>query len=350
MKDPNILAPVAVMPTKNNNVLMCAPVTEVRRVPCKARGVRGDHNLRTAYFDIPVNAEHGLMLVCSHEGCAASGRRFRYCAICDLPVAKRNFSKRHGHGLIKPTRGGAANSISSVSVATENTLAGTKHRRSVSNDEYFPQENVPPAQATVSPTLSPTLSQPFASTASVSSASAFQTVQSTTGAAIEEQDPNTGMMTIQLNPIEFQWLALFHNRPSMEDSEAMNRWMDNVIQLSEPSNVPSVTPPSWNTDGDATSSEGSTEASAMEPLAAVETSNKESDEELQPNTAEASRAIAAAEINSGLALAEAASTAAAALPGDEIELPPLKLQRSEGRASSVTSDWTDSDIDKVLAL
>jgi hypothetical protein len=158
------------------------------------------------------------------------------------------------------------------------------------------------------------------------------------------------MMTIQLNPIEFQWLALFHNRPSMEDSEAMNRWMDNVIQLSEPSNVPSVTPPSWNTDGDATSSEGSTEASAMEPLAAVETSNKESDEELQPNTDEASRAIAAAEINSGLALAEAASTAAAALPGDEIELPPLKLQRIEGRASSVTSDWTDSDIDKVLAL
>lgn len=341
MKDPNILAPVAVMPTKNNNVLMCAPVTEVRRVPCKARGVRGGHNLRTAYFDIPVNAEHGLMLVCSHEACAASGRRFRYCAICDLPVAKRNFSKRHGHGLIKPTRGGAVNSISSVSVATENTLAGIKHRRNVSNDEYFSQENVPPGQATVSPTQSSTLSQPFTSTPLVSS--------------IEEQDPNTGMMTMQLNPIEFQWLALFHNRPSMEDSDAMNRWMDNVLQLSEPSNVPSVTPPSWNTDSDATSSEGSTEVSSMDPLAAVETSNKESDAELQPNTAEASRAIAAAEINSGLALAEAASTAAAALPTevnpeDEIELPPLKRQRSEGRASSVTSDWTDSDMDKVLAL
>jgi hypothetical protein len=69
------------------------------RVPCKARGVKNDHNARNAYIEIPANPSHGLLLVCSHAECVSSGRRFRYCAVCYTPVAKRNFMVRHGHGL-----------------------------------------------------------------------------------------------------------------------------------------------------------------------------------------------------------------------------------------------------------
>ena len=252
MNDTKTLAPIAV---KNSGILMCAPVgsfnekilsnllTQVFRVPCKARGVRGYHNIRNAYFDIPVNAEHGMMLVCSHEACASSGRKFRYCAVCDLPVANRNFSKRHGHGIIKPTRGCGASDDEYL--PTENTLAGTKHPRKVSDDEYIQEVKVQPTTIPISPTLSP--SQPVTSAVVVvsSPSTEFQTVPSTTGAMMEGQDQNTGTMTMQLSPIEFEWLALFHNRPSMEDTEAMNQWMDSVLQLSEPRTVPSVTPPSW---------------------------------------------------------------------------------------------------------
>ena len=50
-----------------------------RRIPCKARGVSSKHVPENAYFDIPANAPHGLLLSCSNIECARSIRRFRYC-------------------------------------------------------------------------------------------------------------------------------------------------------------------------------------------------------------------------------------------------------------------------------
>lgn len=70
-----------------------------RRMPCKARGVTGGHVANTAFIDIPVNATHGTLLHCSHSCCRNSGRLFRFCTTCQVPVAKRNFSRRHSHVL-----------------------------------------------------------------------------------------------------------------------------------------------------------------------------------------------------------------------------------------------------------
>jgi hypothetical protein len=50
-----------------------------RRIPCKARGVSSKHIPENAYFEIPANAPHGLLLSCSSAECARSNRRFRYC-------------------------------------------------------------------------------------------------------------------------------------------------------------------------------------------------------------------------------------------------------------------------------
>lgn len=49
------------------------------RVQCRARGLSNTHNVDTAYFEIPHNAPHGLLLCCTHPECQASGRKFRYC-------------------------------------------------------------------------------------------------------------------------------------------------------------------------------------------------------------------------------------------------------------------------------
>lgn len=73
-----------------------------RRMPCRARSVPVGHTPQTAYLSIPPDAPHGMVLMCSHPHCAASGKRFRFCAVCDIPVAKRNFLKRHSHGLVSP--------------------------------------------------------------------------------------------------------------------------------------------------------------------------------------------------------------------------------------------------------
>ena len=70
------------------------------RMICKARNMPPDHNADTAYFEVPADAVHGQILICSHPACIKSGRQFRYCTVCRLPVIKRNFRMRHSHGKV----------------------------------------------------------------------------------------------------------------------------------------------------------------------------------------------------------------------------------------------------------
>ncbi len=70
-------------------------------VPCRARGMPVDHNLKTAYFFIPENSEHGDELMCAYPSCRNAGVKFRYCLHCKVPVAKRNFRNRHRHGVME---------------------------------------------------------------------------------------------------------------------------------------------------------------------------------------------------------------------------------------------------------
>ena len=53
---------------------------------------------QSAYFTIPDGLDHGADLYCSYRACRAEGGKFRYCATCQAPAARRNFRKRHGHG------------------------------------------------------------------------------------------------------------------------------------------------------------------------------------------------------------------------------------------------------------
>jgi hypothetical protein len=52
---------------------------------------------------IPEDIKHGAELVCSYNACRNAGTKFRYCVQCSLPVAKRNFFKRHKHAGKIPT-------------------------------------------------------------------------------------------------------------------------------------------------------------------------------------------------------------------------------------------------------
>jgi len=79
--------------------------SKVTVLPCRARGMPMDHNAKTAYFVVPEDVKHGAELVCSYDHCRNAGIKFRYCVFCSLPVAKRNFFKKHKHeGKIPPER------------------------------------------------------------------------------------------------------------------------------------------------------------------------------------------------------------------------------------------------------
>lgn len=66
-------------------------------LPCRARGMPMDHTIKKAFFVIPEGIQHGAELLCSYFPCRSAGIKFRYCLYCKLPVAKRNFYKRHRH-------------------------------------------------------------------------------------------------------------------------------------------------------------------------------------------------------------------------------------------------------------
>jgi hypothetical protein len=85
----------------------------VKRYPCKARNVCETHNPESAYIELPPDVSHGMTLFCSHPTCVKTGRVFRWCEVCALIVAKRNFVKRHSHGLLPSKRNRASYDIDS---------------------------------------------------------------------------------------------------------------------------------------------------------------------------------------------------------------------------------------------
>jgi hypothetical protein len=99
--------PTPVLPqvkAKEDSALALAG-SKVTVLPCRARGMPMDHNAKTAYFVVPEDVKHGAELVCSYDHCRNAGIKFRYCVFCSLPVAKRNFFKKHKHeGKIPPER------------------------------------------------------------------------------------------------------------------------------------------------------------------------------------------------------------------------------------------------------
>mmetsp|Transcript_21788 Transcript_21788/g.45820 ORF Transcript_21788/g.45820 Transcript_21788/m.45820 type:complete len:964 (-) Transcript_21788:155-3046(-) len=72
-------------------------LTKERRVPCPARGMPPTHNAATAFLTLKPEVNHGDELTCSYPDCQKLGVKFRYCAMCKVPVSKRNFRSRHSH-------------------------------------------------------------------------------------------------------------------------------------------------------------------------------------------------------------------------------------------------------------
>lgn len=194
------------------------PSSTSRRVRCKARGLSKAHNIETAYFEIPKDAPHGMLLCCSHPECQVSARAFRYCkgmceatigrvgawvcstlhfsvtnliyfpihTECALPVAKRNFLRRHGHGL----------AISSRSLKEDIDKARIKfveRTGCLPVSSFEEQRNKSPTSTTV----------------------------------VELDVPQE--QSLQLSDEEQEWLSLLHRRPETQDKSKMSTWVGQVL-------------------------------------------------------------------------------------------------------------------------
>lgn len=47
-------------------------------------------------------------------------------------------------------------------------------------------------------------------------------------------ESSTKSYSVQLSSTEFEWLSLLHHRPHVTDTESMSRWMESVINTSDP--------------------------------------------------------------------------------------------------------------------
>lgn len=194
-----------------------------RRVPCKARGLSKSHNIDNAYLEIPAGASHGMVLRCSHPECQASGRKFCFCKVCGIPVAKRNFSKRHGHGLLIDCKleMHAVRSMNATAAATGygqfSAVPEDQEQSVVSTDDKFPRSVTSESLSAVS-------------------AGMLQTRNASTQRNNNPQDGTTVAATaapVQLSEEENHWLDLLHQRPNLEDQLSMSSWMDQVLELVE---------------------------------------------------------------------------------------------------------------------
>jgi len=148
---------------------------------------------QSAYFTIPDGLDHGADLYCSYRACRAEGCKFRYCATCKAPAARRNFRKRHGHGEAKPK---------------SNTVPATK---------------TPPAPATG--TTNAMMQQVFhdADAAPAAAPAPSSKVRPRSGDEEEEMGPD------DLNKC---WDALLASRPDVKAQAHMDAWMLRLSALS----------------------------------------------------------------------------------------------------------------------
>lgn len=122
---------------------------------------------------------------------------FLLSTVCEMPFAKRNFVKRHGHGIVQSSKELQESDVdelccpvipsSSPSITLDNQEVARRLKRVVS----------------------------------------FDLTQQRRRKLVEAKD-----MTM-MNGNEHLWLELLRERPDTEDQKKMNSWMDKVISYSE---------------------------------------------------------------------------------------------------------------------
>lgn len=151
---------------------------------------------------IPENVKHGEELICSYFACRNAGIKFRYCSHCKVPVAKRNFRKRHKHGgdIEVPAAGGAT---TKKGIPSQITTTGSRAEvpdadgiSSQSGDDFAEQHQSgrPPAVVTAS-----------------------------------ANDGGDGISSDRKS----RWAALLPKRPPSKNKDEMSSWLSEVMKVSD---------------------------------------------------------------------------------------------------------------------
>lgn len=170
---------------------------------------------------IPENVKHGEELICSYFACRNAGIKFRYCSHCKVPVAKRNFRKRHKHGGEAIPRGDDSGGeeevdkkgIPSQITASREEAADADGISSQSADDSVPDVKkksfVDEQQGLVRRSMR-----------------SFESAQK----GRDEVSSGNRVISAERNA---RWVALLAKRPSTKESDTMSAWLMDVLAVSD---------------------------------------------------------------------------------------------------------------------
>lgn len=191
-------------------------------VPCRARGMPMDHNFKTAYFVISEDAKHGEDLVCSYFACRNGGVKFRYCAHCMAPVAKRNFCRRHDHGM---SAKGELKDEDEDDASMEGNESKT-HETSAKPMDVKKSDAAPVSSLDV-------LSKAASSMPPSSSKSREKESKPKRRKPSEEDDEVEPDLTNISKKRHKMWSALLIKRPRTKDPRHLSSWLNEVLTVSD---------------------------------------------------------------------------------------------------------------------
>ena len=188
--------------------------------------------------------------------CRNAGVKFRYCSVCEAPVAKRNFGRRHTHGGQKvprkysPNNGGTTTTTTS-SDAADAAAAPTTTSRSKRSSEQFKQSERESRRPEKKARLKegsgvsfkrdkdPGIPSSIGNRRSEDSPSSEET-ESTSGSGNDGEQQNEGGvaglegLASLFNPERRDaWLTLLDQRPPSRDKRAMSVWVRKVLLVSD---------------------------------------------------------------------------------------------------------------------
>lgn len=186
----------------------------------------GFESLQTAYFVIPENVKHGEELICSYFACRNAGIKFRYCSHCKVPVAKRNFRKRHKHG------GEIIGDKGDDSGDDETPKKGIPSQITASRDEEEDEDGISSQSAD-----STNHGGIESKQAPVPKVALAQSSMIAPGIANVKEVFDHGVVPKSNGKISDErlshWVSLLAKRPSTKDSDTMSAWLMEVLAVSD---------------------------------------------------------------------------------------------------------------------
>jgi len=194
---------------------------------CKARGMPFDHVDGNAILTFCGNCDgkiHGAEMECSYPGCRSQGPKFRYCGFCKSAVSKRNFRKRHAHGMLFSSTQGSRTPQTFATPFDPESVQTAVERKRIRIDTNECLQLVSSAQLSSQGNLM------TSSRSHIFSAPSPIKVGGITGnGSIATYTRN--FQNDQINDVPEDWTRLYHNRPRIGDLDGIRSWVSLALNI-----------------------------------------------------------------------------------------------------------------------